>query len=153
MRETENRFTREIRPAKPHDISGVLEVESECFKETNTDLLVRLCGVTDTLLVSTNLHDIEGYILVAPVSKDKARVISLGVKEDYRQQGVGRSLMREGIRLLLNRDVNKLELEVRVSNTPAKNLYKEMGFSKIRVKPNYYNDGENAYLMQKELTS
>ena len=43
--------------------------------------------------------------------------------------------------------VESLFLEVRVSNTPAINLYKKFGFKIVRRIPYYYRDGEDAYVM------
>ena len=40
-------------------------------------------------------------------------------------------------------------LEVRVSNTPAINLYKKLGFIVVTTKKQYYSDGEDAYYMVK----
>ena len=42
-------------------------------------------------------------------------------------------------------------LEVRVSNTPAIELYKKMGFEIKRVERRYYVDGEDAYVMARKL--
>ncbi len=49
------------------------------------------------------------------------------------------------------RDVVEVELEVRESNDPAVSLYRDLGFAVGGVKPDYYGDGEDAYLMQKRL--
>ena len=42
-------------------------------------------------------------------------------------------------------------LEVRSSNTPAINLYKKAGFTNLSVRKKYYDDGEDAVVMAKEL--
>jgi ribosomal-protein-alanine N-acetyltransferase len=42
-------------------------------------------------------------------------------------------------------------LEVRVTNTPAVNLYKKLGFPVTRTIKGYYADGEDAYVMTKKL--
>ncbi|MEM4138682.1 MAG: GNAT family N-acetyltransferase, partial [Sulfolobaceae archaeon] len=42
-------------------------------------------------------------------------------------------------------------LEVRVSNVPAISLYKKLGFREVKVLRYYYADGEDAYLMAREL--
>jgi ribosomal-protein-alanine N-acetyltransferase len=38
-------------------------------------------------------------------------------------------------------------LEVRVSNEPAVNLYRKLGFKTSRSVHGYYADGEDAYIM------
>ncbi len=42
-------------------------------------------------------------------------------------------------------------LEVRVNNTPAINLYKNLGYKILYTRKNYYLDGTDAYVMGKEL--
>ena len=42
-------------------------------------------------------------------------------------------------------------LEVRVSNTVAINLYKSFGYEIVTTRKRYYENGEDAYLMLKEL--
>jgi ribosomal-protein-alanine N-acetyltransferase len=44
-------------------------------------------------------------------------------------------------------------LEVRITNEPAVNLYKKLGFQVTRTLKGYYADGEDAYLMSRELKS
>jgi len=42
-----------------------------------------------------------------------------------------------------------MRLEVKTSNKVAINLYKKMGFIISNMLPAYYNDGSDAYVMQK----
>ncbi|MFX1604225.1 MAG: hypothetical protein ACFFCK_12145, partial [Promethearchaeota archaeon] len=42
-------------------------------------------------------------------------------------------------------------LEVRKSNTPAVSAYEKLGFEVSRVLRGYYRDGEDAYLMAKQM--
>jgi ribosomal protein S18 acetylase RimI-like enzyme len=43
------------------------------------------------------------------------------------------------------------KLEVRVSNEPAINLYRSMGYTIAGIYQGYYSDGEDAYIMSKNL--
>jgi ribosomal-protein-alanine N-acetyltransferase len=47
--------------------------------------------------------------------------------------------------------VNEVYLEVRVSNEPAIRLYEKLGFRKVQRIRFYYLDGEDAWLMAKEV--
>ena len=53
---------------------------------------------------------------------------------------------------LLEKNIEKIFLEVRLSNLPAQNLYIKNGFNRINVRKSYYSDGEDAVVMAKELT-
>lgn len=140
-----------VRQAYPHDIQGVLHVENACFDEHNYQVLVRLCGFSDTFLVYDVGDQIAGYILAVPVGSEDARVLSVGVLPEYRQNGFGRALMNEAIRRLRSKGFETLSLEVRVSNTAAKSLYHDLGFVKVGRKDSYYSDGEDAFDMKMKL--
>jgi ribosomal-protein-alanine N-acetyltransferase len=45
----------------------------------------------------------------------------------------------------------RMLLEVREGNAPARTLYKAWGFEEFGVRKNYYEDGENAIVMQKQI--
>ena len=79
-------------------------------------------------------------------------VISIAVLPEYRNKGIGSTLLTRAIELMKkNYGVKKVYLEVRVSNEGAIRLYNKFGFQIEDVIPHYYRDGEDAYLMEKEL--
>ncbi|MET1101813.1 MAG: ribosomal protein S18-alanine N-acetyltransferase [Pyrodictiaceae archaeon] len=82
----------------------------------------------------------------------RGHIISIAVLPEYRRRGIGTALMKAAMHAL--KEVYKCRevyLEVRVSNTPAIRMYEKLGFKKIQVIPFYYLDGEDAYLMAREL--
>lgn len=82
----------------------------------------------------------------------KGHIVSIAVLEQYRRRGIGRSLMEHALKALKEvYDCKEVYLEVRVSNEPAIRLYERLGFRKVRIIPMYYLDGEDAYLMAREL--
>ncbi len=79
-------------------------------------------------------------------------IVSIAVHPDYRRRGIGYALMIEVLKRM--KELYKADeayLEVRVSNTPAIKLYEKLGFKKVKIIRYYYADGEDAYLMAKEL--
>ena len=137
-----------VRPSRPHDVGDVLAIEERCFQQPNAALLMRLCGVTDTLLVCERAGSVAGYVLAAPTAATAARVISLGVAPGHRECGVGSALMGETLDRLAAKGIAEVELEARVSNDAARALYEKFGFAVVGRKPGYYDDGEDAYLMR-----
>jgi ribosomal-protein-alanine N-acetyltransferase len=82
----------------------------------------------------------------------KGHVVSVAVLEEHQGKGVGTALMLEGINGIIIRKSDEIYLEVRVSNESAVQLYKKLGFIiKSRLK-SYYRDGEDAFLMAKDLS-
>jgi ribosomal-protein-alanine N-acetyltransferase len=59
--------------------------------------------------------------------------------------------MRGAFDVLLGKDFESVGLEVRASNTAAQSLYEDMGFVYDGINKGYYDDGEDAYLMKKNL--
>jgi ribosomal-protein-alanine N-acetyltransferase len=83
----------------------------------------------------------------------KGHVISIAVLPEYRLKGIGLRLINTAIQKMLLYEAKECFLEVRVSNTPAVELYKTLGFKIKSHMSSYYADGEPAYKMTKELNS
>ena len=50
-------------------------------------------------------------------------------------------------------NINKLLLEVSLSNTTAEKFYSRFEFSTVGIRRNYYKDGSDALLKEKNLTT
>ena len=81
----------------------------------------------------------------------KGHVVSVAVLETHRGAGVGKALVEESLVGMHERGCSESYLEVRVSNDPAINLYKKLGYQIVTTHHGYYRDGEDAYLMSKFL--
>lgn len=82
----------------------------------------------------------------------KGHIISVAVMPDYRNQGIGYSLVDKALFALSALQTDECYLEVRMSNDPAINLYRKMGFEIARTVARYYYDGSDAYVMTKVLS-
>lgn len=60
--------------------------------------------------------------------------LGMGVLKDYRRQGIGTMLMERSITEAKERGIERIELEVYASNTPAIYLYEKWGFNHEGVK-------------------
>ncbi len=81
----------------------------------------------------------------------KGHIISVAVMPDYRNQGIGYSLVEKALSALSTVQADECYLEVRITNYPAINLYRKMGFVITRTIPRYYYDGSDAHVMTKVL--
>lgn len=80
-----------------------------------------------------------------------ADMMNLAVDPEYRQRGIGKTLVTELIDRLKENEVTCLTLEVRVSNAPAIDLYIGLGFVQVGRRPKYYsNPKEDALILRKE---
>jgi ribosomal-protein-alanine N-acetyltransferase len=140
-----------VRRARPHDAERLVEIENACFTNPNPRLILHVCGAVDGFLVAEGDNDLFGYVLFTPSSASHARVLSLAVAPEYRRNGVATRLMRGAFEVLREREFGTVGLEVRVSNTSAQSLYEKLGFVPAGIDEGYYDDGEDAYLMEKDL--
>ena len=91
----------------------------------------------------------EGFL---PRFSKIGHIVSIGVIPEFRKMGIGTSLMEKAMEALKNYySCYSVYLEVRVSNVPAIKFYEKLGFKINRVIHGYYKDGENAYIMDKNL--
>ena len=91
---------------------------------------------------------LTGYVLSAQIG-DEAEIMNLAVAPEYRKLGIGRKLLDHAICSLDASDGVTVYLEVRESNTPARNLYRSRGFSETGIRKGYYiKPRENAVTME-----
>ena len=90
-----------------------------------------------------------GYISVF-IILDEAYINNIAVLKEFRKQGIGNKLVNEILEVCKNKSCKFVTLEVRESNFPAISLYEKLGFERITVRKNYYNEPiENAIIMTK----
>ncbi len=58
-------------------------------------------------------------------------VAMTGVRPDYRGRGIGRAVVTAGLAYLVERGASFVDLEVDADNTPARELYLNLGFRKV----------------------
>jgi len=156
-------ITFTLRPFKLADLEQVTNINRRCLPENYTnfffiDLYERF---PQTFIVAEENGQVIGYIMCRiemglssfqrlGIAK-KGHIISIAVLPEYRRQGIGHALVQEAMRAMLRSKAKECFLEVRMSNTPAVNLYKKMGFKILRTIGGYYADGEGAYVMSRKL--
>ena len=79
-------------------------------------------------------------------------VTSLAVLQDYRRMGLAAALMEQlHYHLESRHGCTEVGLHVRKSNSAACRLYRQDGYQVETVIPHYYQDGEDAYFMRRDL--
>ena len=78
----------------------------------------------------------------------EAHIIAIGVRDSYRQLGIGEGLLIATIELAQILNASVVTLEVRASNEIAQGLYQKYGFRVTGRRSKYYSsDGEDAIIM------
>lgn len=142
----------EIAVMTPAHIKEVHEISLASFPVSwsREDLLKEIYRDNSLNLVALEEGRVSGYINIWYVYEE-ADVINVAVRQDSRKRGIGRELMLEAIGRLIEKGINDVYLEVRVSNVPAQRLYSSLGFTNIGVRKKYYSNGEDAYNMHLDI--
>ena len=93
---------------------------------------------------------IAGYMITC-VEQRNAEIVSLAVHPHFRRRGVADALLRHALRALRKCGVRRVELMVRTGNTAGAQLYRSLGFRKVRLVRRYYEDGGDGFLMARAL--
>ncbi len=93
-----------------------------------------------------------GYVCLWEIAPE-LHITNLAVHPEWRRQGIGRALLAAILGDARRRGLTLALLEVRPTNAEALGLYERLGFHVIGRRKGYYFDtGEDALLMQADLT-
>ena len=138
-----------FREMKPEDADAVEAVEKACFAIpwSRESFWKEAANENTCYLLALDGEQVIGYA-GCWISFEEAQVTNIAIAPDYRGQKVGTRLMAELIRLVKERGVTAMTLEVRPSNAPALALYHHYGFREAGRRKGYYSDnGEDAIIM------
>ena len=139
----------------PEDIAFIANLEKENFATPwdESALTKTLSDSAETFFVARQSGKCVGYVGLL-CGFESADIITLCVTRECRGSGIATQVMQYVFRRLERKGVEKLFLEVRESNAPARALYEKLGFSYLNKRVKYYKDPiEDALVMQKEINS
>jgi ribosomal-protein-alanine N-acetyltransferase len=140
----------DILPATLRDLGPLRRIEKACFPKDGWPLLDLLAVLTWPEVVRLKAVEDDqmiGFIAGDPrPSEEMAWIATVGILPEYQRRGVGRTLLRECEKRLTQ---PRIRLCVRVSNEPAIRLYQQEGYLAMDTWREYYNDNENALVMEK----
>lgn len=154
-----------IRLFEEKDLRDVVNINRVCLPENYDEsfFLEIYHHFPRTFLVATVDSKIGGYLMCRVETgfsetrsfriTRKGHVVSIAVLPEYRRRGIANALLTDALKSLSEYSIGECYLEVRISNKPAIQLYKNLGFSNSRQIVAYYRDGEDAYLMVKPMGS
>jgi len=155
--------TFKLRKFVQSDLRSVAHINNVCLPENYTDyfFIDLYQRFPETFIVAEENGEVIGYIMCrvelglsnfgfSGIIK-KGHVVSVAVLPQYRRKGIGEALITEAMDGMRLYNAKQCFLEVRITNTPAVDLYKKLGFQVTRTIHGYYADGEDAYVMTKKL--
>jgi ribosomal-protein-alanine N-acetyltransferase len=135
------------------DVDAVLSIEKRNFPEpwTRRAFLAEIEATAISLpLVAVYQNEIIGYVVPWFVA-DEMQIANIAIHEDFRRRGLARQIIAYLCKAAQHRGCRVAHLEVRRSNTAARQLYESLGFQVTGVRRHYYGSGEDALLMSKKL--
>jgi len=150
----------EFRTVTEKDILSVMDINRICLPENYTygffEELAK--NYPKAFWVAVHSGRIVGYVMCRVERifskldflkvKRAGHIVSVAVLPEYRRRGIAEELMRRSLKALkFEYGCDEAYLEVRVSNLPAIELYRKLGFQEREILRRYYADGEDAILM------
>ena len=137
-----------IRDAVPEDMEVILTVERDAYRDPWGEESFRLLmGIPKGLAVVAAFRFPVAYAF-GRVTMDEGELLNLAVARQFRKRNVGRLVLHEFLLRCWHYSAEKVFLEVRVGNSGAVQLYRSAGFSIVGRRKQYYQDGEDAFIMR-----
>ena len=138
---------------KLNDSVRIAELEQEIFTDawTQTGIEETFVQSHSVIVVAEEDSKIQGYCILYVVL-DEAEIARIGVTERVRHGGVGSLILQFGEKICKEKGVERLLLDVREGNLPARKFYEKHGFLVDGIRKNFYdNPKEDGVLMSKNL--
>ncbi len=130
-----------VREAIDTDIDRVSVIEQVSFSDpwprAGFEPLLRAPRCLFVVAESSLLESVSGYS-VARWVEDEGELLNIAVADEQRGKGIGSKLLDHVVSVLETKGVRHIFLEVRDSNTAARELYRSRGFRELSRRTGYY---------------
>ena len=135
-----------------HNVDSILEIYASDFKDGwNREQLLSAFSSGRFVSFAVQKNDKIVSVITCSISFEEADLEGIVTLKEHKNKGYAKALIEHLITFLKEKKVEKLFLEVREGNLSAINLYKKVGFNQISIRKKYYQNGENALIMVKEI--
>lgn len=149
-----------IEQISPHQLSVVARIHSQCFFDCwdvlTLEKILKMPGSFGLVARSPRSDAVVGFALCR-VAADECELLSLGVAQDFRKQGIATTLIRSAMARAKLENARWFFLEVAIDNDAAARLYKSHGLKKVGFRPKYYENSDgtrtDANTMQADLAN
>ncbi len=140
-----------IRPMTENDLDQVMALENAIFASPwrRSFFKADIGRPAGCCIVAESDGQVVGYAVAWGTGE--VHLANLAVAPAARGQGIGSRLMDEVFAFGRSHLAASMYLEVRPSNTIARQFYARLGFVPSYLRKGYYENGEDAIVMEKEL--
>ena len=142
-----------LRRWKFEDILKLSQLEAECFPKDAWNYRMLADSFENENFIGVLCDDggeIAGYGGIT-LGYDTADIDNIAVAERYRGEGIGGNVLEWLVSAAAEKRMERVFLEVRVSNSAAMSLYLKHGFKGVYARTRYYADGEDCLVMAREI--
>ena len=140
----------EIQPATIRDLNVLRKIERACFEKDSWSLfdLIAVLTFSDVVRLKAVMRgEMVGFVAGDPrPSQGFSWIATICVLPKYQRKGIGRSLLQACEAKL---QTPRLRLSVRFSNQGPISFYEKEGYLTQDIWKSYYDDGEDAIVMEK----
>lgn len=133
-------------------VRGAVTCERQCFRNPwSMDMMSEhLASVGGIIFAAIVGGQVCGYVSAKLLpSAGEGEVYRVAVLPQFRRRGIAELMLRCVIKAASDSGIDKLFIEVRMGNTPARACYEKLGWQQIAVRKKYYHDPEeDAVIME-----
>lgn len=132
------------------DLEQIIDLEKELFPSSPWSMKEFVSELDQNPFAELYVLEENGVIIGYCdlwITYEQAQIANIAVSGEYGHHGFGSEMMDHCIERAQECGCENVSLEVRTSNVKALGLYEKYGFIKVALRKNYYEDGEDAYLM------
>lgn len=141
-----------IRAMRFEDLDAVCSIEHRVFPNPWPRVFFEkdLESRNTVAFVAEESGQVIAYAIGACVDVE-LHITNIAVAAGYQRRGIGLGLLQKMEDVAIERGCGFAYLEVRINNTAAIGMYKKYGYDILYTRKKYYIDGDDAYVMNKEL--
>ncbi len=150
-----NDFNFAVRRAGPDDIKAIVSIEENSFTADawpEEALAAEMDSPGNRFFLATDSAGAPADYVIAHKRpwQQLGEIFSIAVHSDFRNHGLGKTLLDAACDDLRARGARKIRLDVRADNAAAIHLYEKSGFAVTGTKEHYYGDKADALVMTLE---
>jgi len=142
-----------ILPVSREDLETIYEIELECFGEDAYPkyLFEYVLEKKNTVFLKAVVDNVIAGFILATYHSRECTILTINVRKAYRNMGIGSNLLKTLEKEVEKMNIEKIILQVEVSNKTAVEFYLKRGYRISRLIKNYYGLGRDAYEAFKKL--
>ena len=143
-----------IRRINYDDVNKIIELENDTLGTTLGKDMLEMAIRSDLAYYYAYFegNELLGYISTM-FDGEIIEILNFCVNKNHQGKGIGKKLLAYVLSYLNTIGAKSSILEVRQSNIKAIGLYKKIGYKEISKRKNYYNNGEDALVLEFKFVS